>query len=209
MIDVLELRQFWYKGKLLSLKDNVNAIKEELSAEEQFLESVIKAEGFWKKYKKIILTLAVALVIGLLVKVGMEYMHERNIQASNKAYNQLLSDGENSQALATLKSSNPKLYEIYLFKNVAKSTDVAALEKVKSEIKDPILQNLLSYQIASLNKKVTSADAGVAQPLALLQEGYLLLQDDKIKEANAKFAQIPADSALRDIVANLKHYSGK
>jgi hypothetical protein len=193
----------------LSLKENVNAIKEELSAEEQFLESVIKAEGFWKKYKKIILTLAVLLVLGLLTKVGMEYMQERNLHASNEAYNLLLSDSKNSQALADLKKNSPKLYELYLFKSVTKSTDVSALEKVKSEISDPILKNLLSYQIDSLSKKVTSADAGIAQPLALLQEGYLLLQEDKIKEANAKFVQIPADSSLRDIVANLKHYSGK
>ncbi len=193
----------------MSLKDNVNAIKEELSAEEQFLESVIKAEGFWKKYKKIIITLAVIIVVGLLTKAVMGYIHESNIESSNHAYNALLKDANDASALATLKSKNPKLYELYMFKKSINSKDVAVLEKTKASITDPILKNLITYQIGSLNKKVVSLDAGIAKEFALLQEGYLLLQENKIKEASAKFAQIPADSTLQSVVKNIKHYSGK
>ena len=193
----------------MSLKENVNAIKEELSAEEQFLESVIKAEGFWKKYKKLLITLVVVLVLGLLTKVVMDYIKGSNIESSNKAYNALLKDSGDTAALTTLKESNPKLYEMYLFKTSMESKDVAVLEKNKASVTDPILQNLLTYQISSLNEKVTALDAGVAKEFALLQEGYLLLKENKIKEAGAKFDQIPADSTLRSTVENLKHYSGK
>ncbi len=193
----------------MSLKENVKAIKEELSAEEQFLESVIKAEGFWKKYNKLVIALAVLLVVGLLTKAVMSYIHDGNIESSNNAYNALIKDSGDTAALATLKQSNPKLYEMHLFKTSIQSKDVAMLEKSKAEITDPILKNLLSYQIGSLNKKVNSLDVGVAKEFALVQEGYLLLQENKIKEANAKFAQIPADSTLRSTVDSLKHYSGK
>lgn len=193
----------------MSLKENVNAIKEELSTEEQFLESVIKAEGFWKKYKKIIIAVAVLVVVGLLSKVVMDYMQERNLEASNKAYNLLLNDSNDAAALATLKSTSPKLYEMYIFKNSMATSDVSVLEKSQTDIKDPVLKNLITYQIASLNKKVSAVDAGVAQEFALVQEGYQLLKENKIKEAQAKFAQISADSSLRSLVSNLTHYMGK
>jgi len=193
----------------LSLKDNVNAIKEELSAEEQFLESVIKAEGFWKKYKKILIGLAVIVVVGLLAKVAMDTIHDSNIEASNNAYNALLKNSNDTAALATLKSKNPKLYEMYLFKTNMDSNDASALEKTKALISDPILKNLITYQVESINKKVHAVDAGIAKELALAQEGYLLLKENKIKEADAKFAEIPATSTLQSIVKNLKHYSGK
>ncbi len=193
----------------MSLKENVNAIKEELSAEEQFLESVIKAEGFWKKYKKIVIALAVILVVGLLAKVLVAYIHDGNIESSNKAYNALLKDSNDADALATLKSKNPKLYEMYLFKTSMESKDVATLEKVKATITEPILKDLLLFQIGSINKKVVPSESGIAKEFALLEEGYLLLQENKIKEASAKFAQIPANSTLQSLVKNLKHYSGK
>jgi hypothetical protein len=192
----------------LSLKENVNAIKEELSAEEQFLESVIKAEGFWKKYKKIIIALGVVIVVGALVKVGMDYMHQSNIEASNKAYNLLLKDSQNSEALATLKAKNPKLYELFLFKGAIERADVAALQKVTSDIKDPILSDLLNYQRASLEKKSSDMHTKIVKDFALLEEAYLLLQANKLKEADAKLSQIPVTSPLRNIVANLKHYMG-
>ena len=193
----------------MSLKDNVKAIKEELNTEEQFLESVIKAEGFWKKYKIPLILLGTVLVVGLLAKAVMGYIHDSNIASSNVAYNTLLKDESNSAALATLKETNPKLYAMYRFKESMASQDVTNMEKAKSEISEPILKNLLTYQIGSLNKKLTSSEAGVAQEFALFQEGYLLLQEDKIKEAKAKFSQISADSSLRGVVANLSHYMGK
>ncbi len=192
----------------MSLKDNVNVIKEELSAEEQFLESVIKAEGFWKKYKKIFIALAVIVLVGLFAKVAMDYIHESNLKASNSAYSALLKDSKDADALATLKSKNPKLYELYLFKTSMHSGDVAQLEKSQSSLTDPILKDLLHYQIGSLKKKPTAADAGIAKELALLEEGYLLLQANKIKEADAKFAQISSSSSLQGLVKNLKHYRG-
>ena len=193
----------------MSLKDNIKTIKDELSTEEQLLESVIKAEGFWKKYKTIIIVLATVLVVGVLAKAIMGYMHDNNVESSNAAYNALMKDESDSVALATLKASNPKLYDMYQFKKSVASQDVATLEKTKAEVSDPILKNLLTYQAGSLNKKLTASEAGIAQELALFQEAYLLLQENKIKEAQAKFSQIPADSSLRGVVANLKHYMGQ
>ena len=192
----------------MSLKENVDAIKEELSAEEQFLESVIKAEGFWKKYKKPLIALGVVVVVGLLAKAGMDYIHQSNIEASNKAYNILLKDSGDAEALATLKDKNPKLYEMFLFQKAVKVGDTKALEDIKGDITDPIMQDLLAYQLSSLEKKVSAVDTKIVQNYALFEEAYLLLGQDKVKEADAKLSQIPADSPLHGLIANLKHYMG-
>ncbi len=197
------------KGKSLSLKENVNAIKEELSTQEQFLESVIKAEGFWKKYKNIIIAAVAVILIGLIAKGITGYIHTQNIITANKAYNLLLKNSSDTKALALLKSSSPELYSLYLFQNSAQKNDLAALQKSKSEIKDPILQELLTYQINSLDNKITVADTEIAKDFALLQEGYLLLKADKIKEAKAKFSHIEKNSPVRGVVELLNHYQGK
>jgi hypothetical protein len=193
----------------LSLKDNVSAIKEELSTEEQFLESVIKAEGFWKKYKKILITLATLLLVGVLAKALMGYLHDKDIQSSNEAYALLLKNPKDTTALATLKSSNPKLYELFLFQSTASDTDVASLSKSIATIKDPVLHDLMQHQLSSLQSKPQSAKTTIMKELALLEEGYLLLESNKIKEAKAKLAQIDKMSPLFRIASQLTHYMGE
>ena len=192
----------------MSLKDNVNAMKEELSAEEQFLESVIKAEGFWKKYKTLIISVATIVILALLAKVGMEYMHQKDITESNLAYNALLKDSGDTNALNSLKKSNPKLYELYLFSNSTKANDAGSLEKIATEVNDPIMKELLSYQIASLKETPAPVDTTVAKEFSLLQKAYLLLKSGKIKEGDALLEQIPTNSSLRELVTTLKHYRG-
>jgi hypothetical protein len=44
--------------------------------------------------------------------------------------------------------------------------------------------------------------------MVLLQEGYELLKEKKIEEARLKFAQIEANSPLKQIAKNLEHYQG-
>jgi len=44
--------------------------------------------------------------------------------------------------------------------------------------------------------------------MVLLQEGYALLKEKKVEEARLKFAQIDANSPLKQIVKNLEHYQG-
>jgi hypothetical protein len=52
-------------GVLLSLKENIQAVKDELNSEEKFFENAIRTERFVKKYQKPLIAAVVALVIGL------------------------------------------------------------------------------------------------------------------------------------------------
>ena len=196
----------------MSLKDNINAVKEELGAEEQFLESVIKAEGFWKKYKKIIITLLVILSLAVAYKLISDYIKKSNIEESNIAYAKLLSDPSDKDALNTLKSKNPRLYDLYLFKESVKSKDISKLNSLKSSLKDPVLKDLLTYQSNSISQKDLDSyslkEGAILKELALYESAYLLLKSGKIKEADKKLDMISQQSPLYNLAQNLKNYRG-
>ena len=196
------------KDVILSLKDNLGAIKEGISAEEQFLESVIKAEGFWKKYKKIIIALALALVLFLIGKTIINYMNEQNIKSSNIAYSKLLVNKNDKESLEVLKSKNPKLYELYIFQNKIQSNDPKSIENLSKELNDPILKELASFQ-ASSTKKSFLLNAQITSDLKHLEEGYLLLKQNKIEKAKKEFAKISKESQVYEISNRLNHYLGK
>ena len=197
----------------MSLKDNIEAVKEELSTEEQLLESVIKAEGFWKKYKKIILTVVSIIFIAIVAKLISDYIKEKNINESNIAYAKLIKNPNDKDALNTLKSKNPRLYELYLFKEGAKSSDIAKLEELKSSINDGVLKDLLSYQIDSISQKDLDSysikEGAILKELAIYESAYLLLKSGKIQEADKKLDTIPQNSPLYSLSQNLKNYRGE
>ena len=64
----LRLNLSIFKERPLAIKDDIDSIKRDLSAEEQFLENAIKGERFIKKYKKLF-ALAVAVAIFALCSV--------------------------------------------------------------------------------------------------------------------------------------------
>lgn len=191
------------KGYPLALKENLDAVKQELGTEEQFLESMIKGERFFKKYKFPIIggvSLLLALGIGYAVMTSVQ---EKNLEASNKAYASLLKNKDDQSALATLKEKNAPLYQTYLFHQAITTNDVKALESLAaSGTTDTLLKNLANYQIGK-------GDNVLAGGLSSLMEGYELLTAGKVQEAKVKFAAIPLTSPLQNIVKNLEHYQGK
>ncbi|NPA81167.1 MAG: tetratricopeptide repeat protein [Epsilonproteobacteria bacterium] len=196
----------------MSLKENVQAIKEELTAEEQFLESAIKSERFLKKYKKPIIAIFSLLVIAFVSYNVYEYIKESNLKAANEAYLTLLKNPNDSKALETLKSKNPNLYMAFLFKEAVDKNSIEAFEKILNALKDPFLKNLALYQIAALkeDKKALEnyalSEGAVLKDFAFLDEAYLLLKEGKIKEGKEKLKQIPLTSPLQGLVKNLNHY---
>lgn len=194
----------------MALKDNLNAVKEELSTEEQFLESVIKVESFYKKNKKIIISLLAAAAAALLSYFVYSYMQISNLKSSNQAYLTLLKNPNDKNAIDALKSNNAPLYNLYLFQNAVKSNNPQELEKIKGQMTDPILKDLANYQdIALSNGSFSNYAMGqnaLLKNLAIIEEGYKLLKEGKKAEAEQKFSQIPAGSSLQGIVDSLSHY---
>jgi len=196
------------KGIDLSLKENISSIKEGIGAEEQFLESIIKGERFYKRYKRQIQVSVVAVILFAIGYTGYGIIKDRNLRISNKAYETLSANPKDKSALATLKDKNPTLYRVFLFQKAIKTSNIKELEQLLADKNNELLSDLSQYQLDQLkNSKVVNSK--LLNGFSLLEEGFDLLKNGKITEAKLKFAQIDPNSPLSKIVKNLEHYQGK
>ena len=192
----------------MSLKENIEAIKEELSAEEKFLESVIKTESFYKKNKKLIISVLIAVLVGVIGSMGYNYIKRQKELKSNEIYLSLLQKPDQAKK-EELQSINPKLYNLYMMQVALKNNDVNELKNLQNSINDPILKDLITYQIASLEKKgllkYASSDT-IMKDFAKLNAAYLELEKGDHKKADEILNMIAPTSTLYQIVQSLKHY---
>ncbi|MEZ7935333.1 MAG: hypothetical protein QMB67_10480 [Sulfurospirillum sp.] len=191
----------------MGLKENIKAVKEEISTEEQFLEGMIKSERFFNRNKKYIISALVLLALGAGGYAINDVMASQRLKVSNAAYQALLKDANNTAALETLKAKNPKLYAMYTFETALAKGDIEALTQVSLSKDNPILADLATYQLSQLDAN-KSPKGELLSGMVLLQEGYELLKEKKVEEARLKFAQIETNSPLKQIAKNLEHYQG-
>lgn len=191
----------------MGLKENIQVVKKEISTEEQFLEGMIKSERFFKRNKKYIFSTVALIVLGVSGYTIDTLMTEQRLKASNEAYTMLLKDANNTSAQETLKQKNPKLYMMFLFETALLRGDVEALKEVALSKENPIVADVAAYQLSQLDLNST-LKGELMSGMVLLQEGYALLKEKKVDEARLKFAQIDANSPLKQIAKNLEHYQG-
>ena len=191
----------------MAIKDDINAIKEGLSAEEQFLESMIKGERFFKKYKILIISFVAVVVVGTIGYNINSYIMEQNLIKTNEAYNNLLKNPKDEKSLAILKAKNPKLLTILEMREQMNKN-----QKVTAMVNDKILNSLKTYYNASKSGKIEAlaeyqnSENAILKDFATLQEGYLFLKQKNKETADVKFSQIPLNSSLINVVTALKHY---
>ena len=192
----------------MSLKENLDGIKQEIGAEEQFLESVIKTERFYKKYKMKIQVGVAILVIAAIGYTSYGYVKQRDTRLSNIAYETLLIKPNDKEALNTLKDKNQALYDTYLFRMAVSKKDIVKLEALSKDKNEKFLADLSTYELAQI-KNSKEVNSELLKGFALLEEGFDVLKVGKISQAQLKFAQIDTNSPLYKIVKNLSHYQGK
>lgn len=186
----------------MSLKDNVNYIKEEISTEEQFLEGFVKFERIYKKYKFIIISTIALVVIGVVGTSVKSYIDNDTKQKANAAYNKLLVDPSDTTSLAILKESNEKLYNIFMAMN----------RKEGAKVDTPYLKELAQYinaleksDMATLNS-LTLNQEFILSEYALINKALVQTKEGKYKEAKETLKLVSKDSAAVQIADSLKHY---
>ena len=194
------------KDKLLGIKENLKAVKEEISTEEQFLEGMIKGERFFKRNKIIIIGILVACVVGSIGYSINTMMEADRLKQSNDAYMALLKDPNNTEALRALKQKNERLYTMHELQNAVVKNDKEVLTRLAKNT-DTIVSSIATYQLSQLDTAVLPQGELFAGMVAL-QEGYALLKENKISEAKVKFATIEQNSPLKQVAQNLEHYQG-
>ncbi|RXJ76314.1 hypothetical protein CRV03_09435 [Arcobacter sp. F155] len=189
----------------MSLKENVDYVKEELNSEEKFLEGFVRVERFYKKYK-IIIILALIVIIGLVIGLYAT----KTIQASNKldaniAFNKLMENPDDAEAKSTLKDKSQQLYEVALY--------AQSLEKGQfNETELRYFKQLVAYQkaleeqnIDKLNEVSMEKDF-LLKEFAIFNKALIQAKEGKYEDAKATLNLIPADSQVNNLVTALKHY---
>lgn len=189
----------------MSIKDNVDFVKEELSSEEKFLESFVKVERFYKKYKLIIIAAVVIIVGGTIgYYVSKHFQNETKLEA-NIAFNKVLENPNDKAALDTLKEKNEQLFQVAKFIQ-------ATEEGTSADIQVKFLKELTDYQKALEAKNVEQLNTlsmnndFLLKEFAIFNKALIQTNEGKYEDAKATLQLIPADSKVNDLVNVLKHY---
>ena len=195
----------------MSLKNDIEMVKEELNSEEKFFEKAVVTERFVKKYKNLMIGAVVAVVIGVGVNMTMEASKASDIASANEQLLFLQKDNTNKSALAELQKRSPALFELYNYSQAIVNNDVKALSSLQSS-KAPLLSDLASYEVASRAKNsndlenYTSKQGGIYKELAQLQLAVMLIDEGKVKQAQEKLSTIEEGSPLFKVARALRHY---
>ncbi|MEA3553183.1 MAG: tetratricopeptide repeat protein [Campylobacterota bacterium] len=185
----------------MSLKENINYIKEEVSAQESFMEKTFKLEQFYKKYKTIIfgsVTLAVIAFIGVSVT---QYQNEQNKIKDNQAFNLLLENPNDKLSLNYLEENNKKLYEIAIYMNdKTKKTNVEFLAELSTYSKAIEKDNI--DELSAVTQKQTF----LLKDFAIFNKALIQAQNGKYQDAKESIKLIPANSSVASLSSMLEHF---
>ena len=189
------------QGKTLAIKEDLTEIKKEIDAQEQFLESMIKGERFFRKYKTLLIVLCVAAIVALIGFYASKVLNDNRVEEANLAYSKLILNPNDASALNVLKEKEPSLYALFSLGQMLDKNDTKGISELANLKVNPIVKDIILSQTGDANTQILS------EYNALLK-GFELLKQNKIKEANVEFDKIALDSQLQTLVKNLKHYQG-
>lgn len=188
----------------MSLKENMDFVKEELNSEEKFLESFVKLERFFKKYKLLIISAIVIIVVAIIAINVTSYLKKQNQIKANIVFQELLKNPNDEKALESLKGLNTRLYEIILFSKNSREKDIS--------INTEFFKELLAYEKAIKEQNIEKLNDVSMEKNFLLKEfaifnrALILAQNGKFQEAKDALKMIPETSQVKDLVALLNHY---
>lgn len=186
----------------MSIKDDVNYVKTELSSDEKVLESAFRLESLYKKYKMVIWGVAGALLLFFVVSTGMEALRQSKLEAANQALLTLEQKADDTEAMKVLKENNPSLYELYMLSQAAKKQDVTALKALSGSQND-IVADMSRYSIGTIEKR--PEDSKLYKELAYLEEAYLAIKSGDTQKAKNKLELIDERSSLSMLAKFLEH----
>lgn len=189
----------------MSLEENVKFVKEELTSQEEFLSSFVKAERFYNKHKMQLIGLSVVIVVLVLGFVAKNYMDDRNKILANEAFTKFLENPKDAQALTTLQESNNDLFQIANYMNAKKENKIASIDVKYLKELNEFDQAMKANDLAKL-EALSMNDNFLLKEYAIFYRALILAQQDKIAESNAVLKTIPAESNLKELVNLLKHY---
>jgi hypothetical protein len=186
----------------VSIQDDVNYVKKELSGDEKVLESAFKIESLYKKYKFQLWGVIIVLILFFGGQAVMSALHEAKLVKANEAFLTLQSNSDDTNALKVLKENNPALLELYNYAQAVKKEDIKALESLTSS-SNSVIADASGYTAGVLKKK--PVDSKLYKEMALFEEAYLSILAGDVKTAQNKLELIDERSSLSVIREFLQH----
>lgn len=201
-------------GTYMSIKENIQSLKDELSAEEKFIESAIRTERFIKKYQKPLMASVISLLLAVGGAISYQVYDQAKVDNSNTALNALLLNPDNKEALKNLKKENISLYELFTLSKAIKESDANALNSLV-QAKSPEIADIAAYEAAVLTNDHKALESyskkqdAIYQDMALIEMAVMLIQKGDIASAHSKLALIQEDSAMYSTAQTLSHFGVK
>ena len=198
----------------MSLKTDIEMVKEELSSEEKFFEKAVVTEKFVKKYKNSLIGSVVVIVLLVAGNIAYTVSEQNRITEANTALGELQEKGANKATQARLESLSPVLHDVWLYSKAIANKDMGSLKTLTSS-KSSVVKDLASYELAQQEGSLTalneygSKNEAIYGDLARVEAAVLLMNEKKIDEAHSKLSQISLTSPLAQVAKTLMHYGVK
>ena len=198
----------------MSLKENMQVLKEGLNSEEKFFESAVRTERFVKKYQKPMIASVVVLLLALGGSVGYKSYQEIKMERANKALTTLLSNPADTSAMKALSENSTSLSELYLLSKALHEKDSKSLQSLQNASTSEVA-DIATYESAVLGGEPKSLDAyskkqgGLYQEFAIVELAVLSIQKGEAQSAHTSLGTIKEDSALYPLAQMLSHYGVK
>jgi hypothetical protein len=186
----------------VSIKDELNYVKTELSADEKVLESAFRLESFLKRHKNKLVGVAIAAIAGTIAYNGYAFYEASKLEAANGALLTLQRNPNDKSALSLLKENAPRLYEHFILQEAAEKGDVDTV-KVLETSGNEVVADMSRYSAAVLQRKTTNST--LYRELALLEEAYAALKRGDRETAIAKLELIDERSPASGAAMLLRH----
>ena len=196
---------------VVSLKENIEMVKNELNSEEQFFEKAVQTERFVKKYKKPLIGLITAAILAIGTGSAYDIYTQNKIDQSNAAFNVLMADPDDQTAQEQLRTLNPKLYDVWLLSKALKSKDQEALRTLQSS-NAVAVADLAAYELSAIEEDVGGLEnyaqksGALLKDLALIEVAVLLIEKGDVTSAKEKLSMIDMNSPLYELAQSLAHY---
>ena len=198
----------------MSLKENLEMVKDELNSEEKFFEKAVITERFVKKYKKPLIGAVVAIVLVVVGNLAYTASEQSRVESANLTLAKLQQNPKDELALARLESLSPALHDVWVYSQAIAQKNAADLEKLKNS-KALLVKDASTYEAAEYKEDLASLESyseeqkAIYKDLAAVMSAVILMDKGKIDEAHDRLQMISVNSPLAQMASALMHYGVK
>jgi Icc-related predicted phosphoesterase len=190
----------------MSTKDNIEFIKDELNTQEKFLESFVKIERLYKKYKTFIVGGGIVVVVAIVFNITNNYIKSQNKIQANNAFNKILQNPDDAKSLDILKDKNKKLYQLALFLQAKQSGKIIDIKAIPYLDKISIYQKALQNGDLKVLSSLSMDSEFLLKQNAIFQKALIEVVNKKYNDAKETLKLLDANSKVNQYAVLLKHF---